>query len=72
MSEHFGLLTEFDAPVLFNTVKPYAGDSDTATSPSLWCLHEWERLAVDAASPALCHDDSAWGISHVALACAQT
>ena len=53
MSEHFGLLTEFDAPVLFNTVKPYKGDSDTATSPSLWCLHEWERLAVDASDPAL-------------------
>ena len=53
MSEHFGLLTEFDAPVLFNTVKPYRGDSDTATSPSLWCLHEWERLAVEASSPAL-------------------
>ena len=52
MSDHFGLLTEFDAPVLFNSVKPYKGDSDTAASPSLWCLSEWECLTAAASSPA--------------------
>ena len=47
MKTHLALEVELDAPCLFNAVKPYQGDSDTATAPSLWALAEWERLAVE-------------------------
>ena len=33
MSDRFGLLADFDDPVLFNTVKPYQGDSDHCFLP---------------------------------------
>ena len=45
LRDHFGLHAELDAPVLFNMAKAYRGDSDSATSPSIWCACEWERLA---------------------------
>jgi hypothetical protein len=47
LRDHFGLEAELEAPVLFNTVKAYKGDSDTATSPSFWALREWERLSAE-------------------------
>jgi len=47
MKTHLALEVELDAPCLFNAIKSFKGDSDTATSPSLWALSEWERLAVD-------------------------
>ena len=51
MKTHLALEAELDAPCLFNAIKPYKGDSDTATSPSLWALAEWERLAVECPHP---------------------
>ena len=51
LHHHCGLQVEFDAPVLFNTVKPYDGDSDTATPPSLWAVQQWERLALHSLDP---------------------
>mmetsp|Transcript_48906 Transcript_48906/g.97571 ORF Transcript_48906/g.97571 Transcript_48906/m.97571 type:complete len:478 (-) Transcript_48906:49-1482(-) len=51
LHHHCGLEVEFDAPIMFNTVKPYRGDADTATSPSLWAVQKWELLAYHAPSP---------------------
>ena len=51
LKEHNGLEVELDAPVLFNNIKPYKGDSETATSPSPWALSRWCFLAVHAPSP---------------------
>ena len=48
MQHHFGLDLRFDSPLLFNTIKPYKGDSDSATSPSLYVLSRWESLASEA------------------------
>ena len=45
MRNNFGLDLRFDSPLLFNTIKPYKGDSDSATSPSLYVLLLWERGA---------------------------
>jgi len=53
--DHFCLPVELDAAVLFNAVKPYKGDSDSATSPSLTCLALWEKLARAHSSPAVQH-----------------
>ena len=53
MRDHFGLPAELDAPVLFNMAPAYKGDSDSATSPSLWCVSEWERRANSAESASL-------------------
>jgi hypothetical protein len=50
MRDHFGLPAELDAPVLFNMTPVYKGDSDTATSPSIWMVSEWERLSVSHGS----------------------
>ena len=47
MRNHFGLDLRFDAPLLFNTIKPYKGDSDSATSPSLYVLSLWEKGSSD-------------------------
>jgi hypothetical protein len=47
MRNHFGLDLRFDSPLLFNSLKPYKGDSDSATSPSLWVLRQWEKGAHD-------------------------
>ena len=33
--------------------KPYNGDSDTATSPSLWAVQQWEVLALHSPDPAV-------------------
>ena len=51
MKTHLALDVELDAPCLFNVIQPYKGDSDAATSPSLWALAEWERLSVEAPFP---------------------
>ena len=53
LSHHCGLPVELDAPIFFNTVKPYNGDSDTATSPSLWAVQQWEVLALHSPDPAV-------------------
>ena len=47
MRNHFGLDLRFDSPILFNSLKPYKGDSDSATSPSLAVLRKWEKGAHD-------------------------
>ena len=52
MQTHLALEVELDAPCLFNAIKPYKGDSDSATSPSLWALAEWERLSCESPHPA--------------------
>lgn len=52
MKTHLALEIELDAPCLFNAVKQYQGDSDSATSPSLWAVAEWERLATECEHPA--------------------
>ena len=36
MSDHFALLTDFGANVLFNTVTPYKGDSEPLLLCRLW------------------------------------
>ena len=48
MKHNFGLDLRFESPLLFNTIKPYKGDSDSATSPSLFVLSLWERGASEA------------------------
>ena len=53
--DHFCLPVELDAAVLFNSIRPYKGDSDAATAPSLHCLSSWEREAVHHTSPAVRH-----------------
>ena len=52
MKTHLSLEVELDAPCLFNMVKAFKGDSDAATSPSLWALAEWERLSFECKFPA--------------------
>ena len=47
MRNHFGLDLRFDSPIMFNSLKPYKGDSDSATSPSLAVLRKWEKGAHD-------------------------
>ena len=50
MQTNFGLPVEFDAPVMLNVIKPYKGDSDSASSPTQFMVDEWERLSVEGDS----------------------
>ena len=48
MRDNFGLPAELDALLLFlflSMAPSYKGDLHLATSPSMWCVCEWERRA---------------------------
>ena len=47
MKVNYGLPVDFEAPVMFNVIKPYHGDSDAASSPTQFMVDEWERLAME-------------------------
>ena len=48
---HNGLLVSFDAPIIFNVIKPYKGDSESATAPSIWAARSWEVGAASSECP---------------------
>ena len=51
LRDNFGLQVDFDSPLMLNTIKPYKGDAQAATSPTQLMVDEWERLAFEAKCP---------------------